>query len=199
MRKFILLSFIGVLCALFSCKNSSVQDATAYVKEIDKGKIIFENGKEELIPNWGDPNTIFMIVVRHAEKKTDSEDPHLTLAGEMRAGRLAHLVKKVKVDEVITTNTIRTVLTGEPTAQMQACSFATYEAKNQDVMIRETLGKGQGKTFLVVGHTNTIPTLLNTLTKTNDYQDIPSNEFDNIYIVATRGITQTKVLHFKYK
>ena len=177
----------------------SVGSATGIVKEIDKGKIVFESGQEEMIPNWGDPNTTFLIVVRHAEKKTDSEDPHLTLAGEMRAGRLAHLLKKTKIDEVICTNTIRTVLTGEPTAQMQGSSFVTYEAKNQEVMIKETLGRGQGKTFLMVGHTNTIPLLLNTLTKTTEYQDIPSNEFDNIYIVATRGITQTKVLKYKYK
>ncbi|MBK8721970.1 MAG: histidine phosphatase family protein [Saprospiraceae bacterium] len=196
------LYFILILIGSFfiiSCNNSQKEDGIPFIKEFDKGNIILENGKVEPIPNWGDKNTTILIVVRHAEKVSDSADSRLTLNGEMRAGRLAHLLKKSKIDDVITTNTFRTILTGEPTQQMQSCNFVTYEAKNQDVMIRETLGRGPGKKFLVVGHTNTIPSLLNELTKTTDYKDIPSNEFDNIYVVATRGISQTKVLHFKYK
>ena len=196
------LYFILILIGSFfiiSCNNSQKEDGIPFIKEFDKGNIILENGKVESIPNWGDKNTTILIVVRHAEKVSDSADSRLTLNGEMRAGRLAHLLKKSKIDDVITTNTFRTILTGEPTQQMQSCNFVTYEAKNQDVMIRETLGRGPGKKFLVVGHTNTIPSLLNELTKTTDYKDIPSNEFDNIYVVATRGISQTKVLHFKYK
>jgi len=196
------LYFVLILIGSFyiiSCNNSKKEDGIPFIKEFDKGNIILENGKVEPIPNWGDKNTTILIVVRHAEKVSDSADSRLTLNGEMRAGRLAHLLKKSKIDDVITTNTFRTILTGEPTQQMQSCNFVTYEAKNQDVMIRETLGRGPGKKFLVVGHTNTIPSLLNELTKTTDYKDIPSNEFDNIYVVATRGISQTKVLHFKYK
>jgi phosphohistidine phosphatase SixA len=195
---YFILILIGCIF-IISCNNSQKEDGIPFIKEFDKGNIILENGKVEPIPNWGDKNTTILIVVRHAEKVSDSADSRLTLNGEMRAGRLAHLLKKSKIDDVITTNTFRTILTGEPTQQMQSCNFVTYEAKNQDVMIRETLGRGPGKKFLVVGHTNTIPSLLNELTKSTDYKDIPSNEFDNIYVVATRGISQTKVLHFKYK
>lgn len=197
------LYYLYLICISFlilSCNNITTKDDKAlFIKEIVDGNIILENGKSEPIPNWNDASTTILYIVRHAEKQSDSADARLTLAGEMRAGRLAHLLKKTKLDDVITTNTFRTILTGEPTQQMKSCNFVTYEAKNQDVMIRETLGRGPGKKFLVVGHSNTIPNLLNELTKTTDYHDIPSNEFDNIYVVATRGISQTKVLHFKYK
>jgi hypothetical protein len=44
-----------------------------------------------------------------------------------------------------------------------------------------------GKTLLIVGHSNTIPPLVNALIKTNKYQNLSDNEYGFLYKVTIKS------------
>ena len=51
---------------------------------------------------------------------------------------------------------------------------------------------------MIVGHSNTTPSLLNVLTGTSNYSNIPESEYDNLYIVTVFEKGRAEVVHFKY-
>ena len=56
----------------------------------------------------------------------------------------------------------------------------------------------QGKTILIVGHSNTVPNMVNQIIKENKYVDIAENQFGNLYIITLfENQTQSQLLHLK--
>ena len=53
----------------------------------------------------------------------------------------------------------------------------------------------QGKTVLVVGHSNTTPAFVNTVLKERKYPDIDDNNNGNLYVVTIVGETITVQLY----
>jgi len=64
--------------------------------------------------------------------------------------------------------------------------------------IRLLLSNGKGKTLVFVGHSNTVPMLLNTVTKTSQYKDLPETEFDNMWILFLKGNELVDLVHLTY-
>lgn len=111
-------------------------------------------------------STIF--IVRHCEKALESTDnPNLSEEGKQRAAHLAEILKNAGVETVYSTNYKRTMQTAEPLATAMKLSTTTYEPR--DAQFAESLRKA-GKKVLVVGHSNTVPELLNQLTGTKNYK-----------------------------
>jgi hypothetical protein len=55
-----------------------------------------------------------------------------------------------------------------------------------------------GKTILIVGHSNTIPNMVNQIIKENKYSDIAENQFGNLYIVTIfENQILSQLLHLK--
>ena len=55
-----------------------------------------------------------------------------------------------------------------------------------------------GKTILIVGHSNTVPNMVNQIIKENKYVDIAENQFGNLYIITLfENQTQSQLLHLK--
>ena len=69
--------------------------------------------------------------------------------------------------------------TAEPLANAMKLSPAPYEPR--DVNFGEQLRKS-GKKVLVVGHSNTVPDLLNQLTGTKNYQ--PNDGYGDLWVVT---------------
>ena len=58
--------------------------------------------------------------------------------------------------------------------------------------------KTHGKTILIVGHSNTVPNMVNQIIKENKYVDIAENQFGNLYIITLyENQTQSQLLHLK--
>jgi broad specificity phosphatase PhoE len=125
------------------------------------------------------------LIVRHAERaETPVDDPGLTSEGEARARALMEVARKEKVTAIITTQLLRTRNTAEPTAKLLRISpevLMTGDAGHAQ-KVAAAIRAHAGQTVLVVGHSNTIPAILEALgVKTP--AAICEMEYDKIFLV----------------
>lgn len=124
------------------------------------------------------PSVIF--IVRHCEKAMESTDnPNLAEEGKKRATHLAEILKNTGIEAVYSTNYKRTMQTAEPLATALKITPNAYEPR--EAAFGEMLRKS-GKKVLVVGHSNTVPDLLNQLTGTKNYQ--PNDGYGDLWVVT---------------
>lgn len=128
-----------------------------------------------------------IYIVRHAEKEAatggmSNTNPNLTAAGNARAAALADSLSAIAISAVYATPYNRTQQTGQPTASQKNLTVRTY-AINHGAALIDSLSKIQKKAFLVVGHSNTVPGLIQSLGLTPSMQEIPENDYDNFFIV----------------
>ena len=133
-------------------------------------------------------NTIY--VVRHAEKAIAepnmSSDVPLSEKGKERAEALKELLKTKKIASVFSTNTIRTKTTAKPVADYFGLSIETYNPKPDSAFI--LLLKSKSDNTLVVGHSNTVDDIVNTLCgSTVVAADLKDNQYDNLFVVKRKG------------
>jgi len=127
--------------------------------------------------------TTKLILIRHAEKKDNSKDPELSEEGHLRAKKLNDLLVDVKIDKLYSTPYKRTKQTLAVIANENSFEIENYNPN--DVTFHTTLlNNNIGKTVLVVGHSNTIPTLANKLIGENKYKQLEENEFGKIWILT---------------
>lgn len=109
-----------------------------------------------------------VIVVRHAEKMSDSGDPPLSEAGQARAQALAEALRDAGITHVVTTSLRRTIQTGAPTAQAAAVVPTSIDVSSGGAAhIAQVAGFVQAlpdeAIVLVVGHSNTVPEIARAL------------------------------------
>lgn len=147
-----------------------------------------------------DADGVVFVLVRHAEKaKDDPKDPTLSDAGIARAERLAGTLSHAPVVAVYSTAYHRTKLTAAPTAELHRLSVRTYDASlAAGDFAAQLLREHTAGTVLVVGHSNTIPSLAAALCRCN-IPPMQENEFDRVIevsIAPTDSIRpRTSILH----
>jgi len=144
-------------------------------------------------------------LVRHAEKDTSEAgasmmqaNPPLSEKGMQRANRLASILEKEQIDYIFSTNYLRTTSTVKPLATLKGQSILLYDP-NKDKAFSDSIQKAPfiGKTIIIVGHSNTIPPLVNTLIKTNKYPNLNDNEYGFIYkLIIEKGQVKDTVLSY---
>lgn len=123
-----------------------------------------------------------VYVVRHAEKATQpANDPPLTMEGSERAEALKETLKQKKIATIYSTNTTRTMKTGEPLAQQFNIAIIKYPGKPGAAFIDSV--KQKKKNQLIVGHSNTVDDLVNMLTGRHILDDLPETIYDNLFVV----------------
>ncbi len=139
------------------------------------------------------PTTI--ILVRHAEKaEDDADDPSLSAAGQARAEALQEALAHMPIDAVYTTQLQRTVLTAAPVINAHQPEVKEHIVTRANVphhvsSLADTLRtQHPGETVLVVGHSNTIPALVEAI---SGYPVAPLTEeqYDRFYLVRHAGDT----------
>ena len=132
------------------------------------------------------PNPVTtVILVRHAEKASNDNDPPLSVEGLKRANALERTLAGVKLDAIYVTQYQRTRDTAAPTAQAKGLTSIvrntgdTYAAD----MAKHILAQHRGQTVLVVGHTNTTINLLRAFGVPN-LQTMPESEYDNLFVLT---------------
>lgn len=129
-----------------------------------------------------------VIVVRHAEKAGLSGDVPLTPDGEARARALASIAREAGVSAIVTTQFQRTRQTGAPAAAalgitadvVAASADAREHARQIASLIRD---RYQGKSVLVVGHSNTVPAIIEALGGPS-MRDLCDSEYDRLFVLA---------------
>lgn len=126
------------------------------------------------------PKTIFLV--RHAEKQLVGDDPELSVAGSVRAKKLAQILETRDIRHIFSTNTIRTKATAQPLATAKGLEIEIYDAKEHDVLVKE-LRSREGN-ILVVGHSNTIHHVANYFVGEGEkYPELQDIEYDFIFEV----------------
>lgn len=131
--------------------------------------------------------------IRHAEKDRSDKtnrDPHLTEIGKARANHWSNILKHVKFDAIYSTDYNRTKETAHPTARANNLDLTIYDASAINDEKFKT--DNNGKTVLIVGHSNTPPEFVNTIIGENKYDDIDDSNNGNLYIVT---ITDCVISH----
>ena len=125
-----------------------------------------------------------VILLRHAEKGVESDDPDLNPAGKKRAESLVELLKKTKIDAIYSTPYKRTRNTILPMAEARGLAVGDFNPSKMSE-IDLLLAKHKGGTIVLCGHSNTTPATLNYLTGNKDeYPAFKDSEYGNLIVVS---------------
>jgi len=127
-------------------------------------------------------------LIRHAEKvRTDPnhQDPSLDIKGMIRAKGWATYFEPIKIDRIYVTKYIRTKQTASFIAQQKQVSPTRYDPNTiySDEFLKET----NGKNVLIVGHSNTIPKLVNKLIGEEKFEDMDDADNSTLFKVTLNG------------
>lgn len=153
-------------------------------KEDPESLQVQEEGKTE--PQKVQQATYYLI--RHAEKEVKdpkNQDPGLNIEGMIRSNAWADYFGPIRIDEIYHTRYIRTKQTISLTAQRKAIAPIRYEPNT--IYSEEFLNKTNGKTVLIVGHSNTIPKLVNQLIGQEKYKDMDDTDHSTLFKVTIDG------------
>lgn len=122
-------------------------------------------------------------IVRHAEKaKTPKGDPPLTEQGLERAQNLKSILSSEKVDQIYSSEYVRTIQTVEPLAGDKNLKIEFYNPAKQDGFIERL--KSTNGTSVISGHSNTIRYIINGLyEKELIPQDLNDQEYGDLFVV----------------
>lgn len=147
-----------------------------------------------------------VIVVRHGEREetpADPRDPALNAAGQARAAALAEAAGDAGVSAVYSTQFRRTRDTGAPLAQklglqvtpleVNGGNMATYPQLLRD----EILARHAGKTVVVVGHSNTVPAIVQALSG-KAVAPLTEADYDRFYVVVVPEQGAGRVIKAQY-
>lgn len=147
--------------------------------------------------------TTTIIFVRHAEQSAiPAEDPGLNDAGRRRVAELTRQLVDADVvagvDAIYSTPLRRNLETAEPLSQALGLDINRYDPDDNEAVLERILRNHKGKIILVVGHSNTLPTLIADLGASKKVPPIAHGEFDNIYIVSIPWFGKTKTIRLRY-
>ncbi|MFK7981787.1 MAG: histidine phosphatase family protein [Saprospiraceae bacterium] len=182
---------------LVACSTTKELNTLKKVTKIDQKSIFYADGKKTLLSNK-EGEAIVIYLVRHAEKAKDGgKDPLLTTQGEARAVRLGSILREAGIDRVYSTVYQRTQSTAKPTADILGTGIRLYDARDLNSFAKELKDK-DGKVILVVGHSNTTPTLVNALIGQEEFAMIEESEYGNLYriTISENGKGQATLLKY---
>ena len=145
-----------------------------------------------------DNSATTFILVRHAEIAGGGTNPNLSAAGLARAEDLKNVLSNVNLDAVFSTTYNRTTQTATPTATDKGLSIQNYDGFDLEPVVDDNIANYPEGAVLVVGHSNTTPALLNLLTGSETYADLPETEFNNLFVVTVYQKGNATVLEMKY-
>ena len=140
-----------------------------------------------------------IILVRHAEKKIEpnNPDPDLAPEGEARAQEIARMFSASNINAIYATNLKRTQQTVKPLSDRTGVPITILNANQTDELIRRLQTNHRGQTVFVAGHNNTVPAVVSALSGEN-FAVLPESEYDNMFIVTVYRFGKAKVVGIKY-
>lgn len=180
------------------------QDLIPYKKAIPKisakGVVTMPNSQEKItIEGFNDKDVTVFFIVRHAEKDTaGGTNADLNAEGRSRANALVSIFKKIHIHKVYSTDKPRTKNTAKPLAAFKHCPVEIYDAKRQKELLESLIKLEKSKKIFIVGHSNTVPQLVNILRGSDVEKDLADNDYSTMYIVSVKQIGDAKVqvIHF---
>jgi phosphohistidine phosphatase SixA len=142
------------------------------------------------------PPTIFLV--RHAERAAISgrvpSDTGLSPAGQDRAQHLAEALKDAKITAIYTSEFKRTQETAAPLAQSLGIRAEVIPGDDLRRLVAK-LKASQGN-VLVIGHSNTLPQIINAL-GVSSRVTVAESDYDNLFLVVRAPDPQLIRLHYR--
>ena len=143
-----------------------------------------------------------VFVVRHAERADTSgggasmmaADPELSDAGRARAEALAVALKDAKIVAIFSTEFKRTQATAAPLAKALGVQVTTISSKEPAKLIEAV--KSAGGNVLVVGHSNTVPSIVKDLGVAASVT-VGDAEYDNLFVLTMGATPSVLRLHYR--
>jgi broad specificity phosphatase PhoE len=146
-----------------------------------------------------DQPSMTVILVRHAEKKSEPEnkDPDLSPAGIARAKELVRMFGDAGITAIYATQFKRTQQTVKPLADKLGLPVAQVDAKKTPELVKQIRARNVGQVIFIAGHNNSVPEIIAALGGPQ-LPIIPETEFDNLYILTVQGDGSAKLLKLRY-
>ena len=152
-------------------------------------------------PPAADPTTI--VLVRHAEKAAvPGPDPPLSAEGEARSLALLDVLRDGGVTAIVTTQLRRTQQTAAPLARERGLRPEVVEvdpdvARHARRIAEWVLTQHPGETVLVVGHSNTIPAIVEAL-GAGRVPPIRDGEYDHLFVVQKPAAGSVRLIRARF-
>lgn len=140
-----------------------------------------------------------VILVRHAEKKLepDNPDPDLAPEGVERAEQIARMFAEAGVNAIYATQYKRTQQTVKPLADRIGVPITLVNSRQTDELVEKVQTTHRGQTIFIAGHNNSVPAIVSALSN-EKFPLIPETEYDNLFIVTIYRFGKAKVTKLKY-
>lgn len=181
---------VFIFLFIIGCKS---EPKVVKVKSITNEGMTLTDGTSVKYP----ANETVIFFVRHGETQAgDGKNPILSQEGNLRAAKLDSLFANVDLTGVLSTSFLRTSQTAEPTAKSKGLSILSYDLDDPQRIYDYMFKYNAGKKFLLVGHSNTIPKMVQELSGT-PIPEINHTDYDNLVLltspIQSRGnVTVTK-------
>ena len=146
---------------------------------------------------WNTAAMTTVFVVRHAEKAVDgTRNPPLSVEGVAHAERLAALLgsgrEGARLAAIYATEFRRTRQTAEAVAARAGLRVKVLPAANVAAVAEDVKAHHRGSAVLVVGHSNTVPALIQALGG-KAVPPIGEAEYGRLYVVSVGLFSRTTV------
>lgn len=195
------LLFFTLIVLLQSCGSYPIlNEYKKPLTEVDeKGKLRFADGSAaRLVPDKKTPATT-LFLVRHAEKAKGGNDPHLTEQGSRRAVKLADILEHYGIEKIYSSNYQRTLETAEPLLKRKDLVVEIYNPRNLEALKSKILEEDLGKKILVVGHSNSTPSLANLFSGENRLKSFDETDYNNLLLVEFRDPKKVIITQLKFE
>lgn len=151
-----------------------------------------------------------IIIVRHAEKVSEEFDSPLAPAGKDRAKKLAEALKNCDLNAIYSTQFQRNKDTAAIIATEKKINITIQEVNikepgnHSQILASEILKNHSGKNVLVIGHSNTIGSLINEFFKNTEAeentnkQNINKIEYSDMFIVTISPNGKASLIKTQY-
>jgi len=139
-----------------------------------------------------------IILVRHAERGSAmTSDVPISPAGEERARALAQVLKNAGIQRIYVTALLRTQQTAAPIAARLHLQPIVIAPDDTDALLSQLRALKEDETALVVGHSNTVPLIVERLGG-GKVTPIADAEYDRLIVVVTSPTGKAKIVTLRY-
>jgi broad specificity phosphatase PhoE len=138
--------------------------------------------------------TIFLV--RDAQATGTDVNATLTPAGEQRAQCLARTLAETGIKQIFVSEAKRTQQTAAPLAAQLKLTPSTVAANDVSTLVRNLL-YGTSGNVLVVGHSNTVPVIIQRL-QAGNVAGMSEKEFDRMFVVTVIEGSGTPAATLRY-
>jgi 2,3-bisphosphoglycerate-dependent phosphoglycerate mutase len=140
-----------------------------------------------------------LILVRHAEKVIDPNNPDVDLSadGQARAQEIVRMFGDAGINAIYATQYKRTQETVKPLADRLGLPINQVDAKKTTDLITRIRAQNSGQIIFIAGHNNTVPEIIAAVGGPQ-YPIISESEYDNLFVVTIYRTGKAKVVKMKY-